>query len=150
MSIDICLLDCKCNDEVNPKEMHSHQDRSHEDESPVLEIYYVPVVLRPWNMSPHLRQNAKWIDYSSEIHPREKHGQEGDRHRHFIPESSFDVSPSEGGEDVAGIVNDDYDDSRCDLIGKHGEEDERDGDAMMQQKLVIFSITVANDKHQLK
>lgn len=150
MGIDICLLDCEGYDEVNPKEMHSHQDRSHGDEGPVLEIYDVPVVLGPWNVSPHLRQNAERIDDCPEIDPREKHGQVGDRHREFIPEPGFDVSPCEGGEDVAGVVDDDDDDSGCDLVGEHGEEDERDGDAVVQQKLVILSITAADDEHQLK
>ena len=129
--------------------MHSHQNRSHEGQCLVLEIYDEPVVLGPRHVAPHLPQNAEWVDDSSEIHPREQHGQEADDHREFVSELGLDVAPAEGGEDVAGVVNDDYDDSCCDLIGEHGEEDEGYGDAVVQQKLMVFSITSADDKDQL-
>lgn len=102
------------------------------------------------DLGPYSRQDAEGIDNGAEVHPGRKHSDEAEDHDYWVAILGFHIGASEGGENIRYVVDDDNDDSNCDLIGHHGEDHEHNCNAVVKQELMIFPVTFPNDKLQLK
>lgn len=104
-SLAWCWANAEFDDEVGPKDMHSVEDKSHNEKVAVFEADHVPLILRGGLVRVNISKQAEWKDYDPEIYPDTCHQ---DIHYFYVVLSlvlSFYERSAKGYEDITGIMN---------------------------------------------
>lgn len=97
--------------------MHPQQYCSHYKGKHIFKFNSVPIIILARDVQVYLPHHAERINYCSQIDPGYQDGEESNHQADGVGELGFHIASSQGGKDVAGIMDDEYDDSSCDLIG---------------------------------